>query len=91
MQRSCRESPARVSSPNHPRRKAYWGICRALSHFLRCRLEGVWLKMTPSEIIAEACGLSLPALASVMQILEFEVMDRQLGRNDEQQTILKGF
>ena len=47
--------------------------------------------MTPSEIIAEACGLPLPALASVMQILEFEVMDRQLGRNDEQQTILKGF
>jgi len=47
--------------------------------------------MTPSEIIAEACSLSLPALASVMQILEFEVMDRQLGRNDEQQTTLKGF
>ena len=47
--------------------------------------------MTPSEIIAEACGLSLPALASVMQILEFEVMDRQLGRNDEQQTTLEGF
>ena len=47
--------------------------------------------MTPSEIIAEACSLSLPALAHVMQILEFEVMDRQLGRNDEQQTTLKGF
>lgn len=47
--------------------------------------------MTPSEIIAEACGLSLPALAHVMQILEFEVIDRQLGRNDEQQTTLEGF
>jgi len=47
--------------------------------------------MTPSEIIAEARSLSLPALASVMQILEFEVMDRQLGRNDEQQTTFEGF
>ena len=47
--------------------------------------------MTPSEIIAEACSLSLPALAHVAQLLEFEVLDRQLGRNDAPQTMLEEF